>query len=153
MTDEELRIKYLGAVADYEYEKAKNSEAIHYLAEEMAKFYGKGEFKSLSTLAYVVEILKGGNKAEKSEEEFASLEKRELLEVIDYLQTERKYWMTQFANCNNNMVSSLKRGKQLKEEFEDYLRGMLDRDDDIFSVVRVKEVLDVYEKLESGNDE
>lgn len=148
MTEEELRIKYLGAVADYEYEKAKNSEAIRYLTEEMARFYGWDEFKSLSTLSSTLEILKGGSGDKKLEEEPASLEKRELLEVIDYLQTERKYWMAQFSNCNNEMIDFSKKDRQLREEFEGYLKSMMDSDDDFFSVVRVKEVLDVYKKLE-----
>ena len=38
--------------------------------------------------------------------------------------------------------------RQLREEFEGYLKSMMDSDDDFFPVVRVKEVLDVYKKLE-----
>ena len=57
-------------------------------------------------------------------------------------------WMAQFSNCNNEMIDFSKKDRQLREEFEGYLKSMMDSDDDVFSVVRVKEVLDVYKKLE-----
>ena len=132
MTEEELRIKYLEAVADYEYEKAKNSEAIRYLTEEMARFYGWDEFKTLSALSLALEILEGGSGDKKLEEEPASLEKRELLEVIDYLQTERKYWMAQFSNdykiLNNaydyieNLEQQCKKQKEVIDKITDLIK-------------------------------
>ena len=46
------------------------------------------------------------------------------------------------------MIDFSKKDRQSREEFEGYLKSMMDGDDDFFSVVRVKEVLDVYKKLE-----
>lgn len=43
--------------------------------------------------------------------------------------------------------------KRQKEELRSWLKEMLDNEDDIFSVVRVKDVLSKLEELEGVNDE
>ena len=43
--------------------------------------------------------------------------------------------------------------KKQKEELRSWLKEMLDNEDDIFSVVRVKDVLSKLEELEGVNDE
>lgn len=109
-----------------------------------------------------------------------NLNEPDLLNIIEFLQIDRKQWINQFSKTHNESVEIQKENQKLKQqldkyenepltnkisridsivsniysknktqqkEFIRYLEDMLDDENDIFSVVRVKDVLQKYKEL------
>ena len=113
----------------------------------------------------------------KDRKELANLIELDLLEIIEFLQLDRKQWINQYSAAHNDYVDLQQENKKLKEELEEYkkekqewinllymfknqqkefvnyLENMLDDENDIFSVVRVKDVLQKYKSIIGVSDE
>ena len=108
----------------------------------------------------------------------AHLNEKDLLDIIEFLQDDRKQWINQFSKTHNESVEIQKENQELKKQLEDanekiillqasepmlnykktleetqqkefikYLENMLDNENDIFSVVRVKDALQKYKSI------
>ena len=110
----------------------------------------------------------------------ANLNAIDLLDIIEFLQNDRKQWINQFTKTHNESVEIQKENQKLKKqldeyenepltnrisridcivsniysqnkiqqkEFINYLEDMLDDENDIFSVVRVKDALSKYKEI------
>lgn len=59
----------------------------------------------------------------KDRKKLADLNELDLLDIIEFLQTDRKEWINQFSKTHNESVEIQKENQQLKEEFIKYLEN------------------------------
>lgn len=96
----------------------------------------------------------------KDRRKLANLNEIDLLDIIEFLQVDRQQWINQFSKTHNESIEIQKQNKFLIErenklqvieikqkEFIRYLSDMLDDENDIFSVVRVKDILKRYKEI------
>lgn len=69
------------------------------------------------------------------------------------LRNEVNRWRKEYQDTYKDVRIEIKEYKTQQKEFISYLENMLDDENDIFSVVRVKDVLQKYEEIIGGSDE
>ena len=90
----------------------------------------------------------------------ANLSEIDLLEIIDFLQLDRKQWINQYTISHNDYVSLQQENKQLKDNWNklrEWLEELLQEEFDIngftgvCTEIRINCILDKMEELEKGD--
>ena len=91
----------------------------------------------------------------KKRKELANLNELNLLEIIEFLQLDRKQWINQFTQTHNGSIEIQKENKQLKDNWiklKEYIYNQIPTDKTVLTKhIKIFEVLDKMQKLE-GND-
>lgn len=58
----------------------------------------------------------------KDRKELANLNELDLLEIIEFLQNDRKQWINQFTQTHNESIDIQKENQELKKQVEEYKR-------------------------------
>ena len=75
----------------------------------------------------IVSLLKGNEEelAFKDRKELANLNELDLLEIIEFLQLDRKQWINQYSTAHNDYVDLQQENQELKLELSGYRQAIL----------------------------
>lgn len=85
----------------------------------------------------------------------AQLNEIDLLDIIEFLQNDRKQWINQFAQTHNESIDIQKENKQLKDnwnELKEYIRKNIIYDDVGMKILDSSPLEDYMQELEQGSD-
>ena len=155
---QELKQKYLNAVADYEQEKFTVEELKKQLETGKEQYNDLVEEKEelqeqLSIKTLQLEEMKL-SKRDYTQENILEAEKEQLNRLVNSCQEEIRKLKKQLENkyskigtiTNEVLYEENTKLINQQKEFIEYLENMLDNENDIFSVVRVKDVLSKYKE-------
>jgi hypothetical protein len=90
----------------------------------------------------------------KDRKDLAQLNENDLLDIIEFLQSDRKQWINQFSKTYNESIDIQKENEQLKDNWNklrECLKDIMNNseaDDKDF----VKTILDIIQEIEKGSD-
>ena len=90
----------------------------------------------------------------KDRKDIAQLNKKDLLDIIELLQNDRKQWINQFSKTHNESIDIQKENKQLKDNWNKlkvYIKTEIPEDVFIGTEWFVS-ILDKMQELEQGSD-
>lgn len=87
----------------------------------------------------------------KDRTELANLNEIDLLNIIEFLQTDRKQWINQFSKTHNENVEIQRENKKLKDNWNE-LKKLLNQKYYNGERIDIKDILDIIQELEQGND-
>ena len=87
----------------------------------------------------------------KDRKELANLNELDLLEIIEFLQLDRKQWINQYSTAHNDYVDLQQENKQLKDNWnklKEYAKEIISTDNELYGT----DLLDKMQELEQGSD-
>lgn len=93
----------------------------------------------------------------KDRKDLAQLNEKDLLDIIEFLQNDRKQWINQFSKTHNESIDIKKENKQLKDNWNKLKEFVLKKQAVLFNTEytcysNYSNVLDKMQELEQGSD-
>jgi len=87
----------------------------------------------------------------KDRKNLAQLTELDLLDIIEFLQFDRKQWINQFSKTHNERIDIQKENKQLKDNWnklKEYAKEIISTDNELYGT----DLLNKMQELEQGSD-
>ena len=93
----------------------------------------------------------------KDRKDLAQLNEKDLLDIIEFLQNDRKQWINQFSKTHNESIDIKKENKQLKDNWNKLKEFVLKKQAVLFNTEytcysNYSNVLDKMQELEQGSE-